>query len=105
MQTKDYLKYITDEIHTVVVATIDKKGFPFTAAIDMMDADDGGLYFLTAKGKGFYDRLKCKKVLAFTGIKGEDTTPYVIEQTHCLHCGNCLSVCPVGAVERRKFYE
>ncbi|RKW52192.1 MAG: hypothetical protein D8H95_15620, partial [Lachnospiraceae bacterium] len=19
---------------------------------------------------------------------------------HCLHCGNCLTVCPVGAVER-----
>lgn len=24
----------------------------------------------------------------------------VIDEKHCLHCGNCLSVCPVGAVER-----
>ena len=27
--------------------------------------------------------------------------PYVIEQEHCLHCGNCMTDCPVGAVERR----
>ncbi|MHB9305073.1 4Fe-4S binding protein, partial [Fusobacterium polymorphum] len=30
-----------------------------------------------------------------------DSVPYVIEQNHCLHCGNCFTVCPVGAVERR----
>ena len=39
----------------------------------MMDADETGLYFLTAKGKGFYTRLKEKGYLALTGIKGEDT--------------------------------
>ncbi|WP_369680606.1 4Fe-4S binding protein [Anaerovibrio lipolyticus] len=27
--------------------------------------------------------------------------PFVIEQEHCLHCGNCMTECPVGAVERR----
>lgn len=27
--------------------------------------------------------------------------PYQIQQEHCLHCGNCHGVCPVGAVERR----
>ncbi|WP_278244456.1 4Fe-4S binding protein [Lachnospira multipara] len=26
---------------------------------------------------------------------------YVIEQEHCLHCGNCLNTCPAGAVVRR----
>ena len=64
METRDYLSYIVNEIHTVIVATIDKDGLPVTAAIDMMDSDDNSLYFLTAKGKNF---------LAFTGIKGEDT--------------------------------
>ena len=44
-----------------------------TAAIDMMDSDEKGLYFLTAKGKGFYDRLKKREFLALTAMKGEDT--------------------------------
>lgn len=73
MDTRDYLKYIVDEIHTVIVATVDKEGLPVTSAIDIMDFDDESLYFLTAKGKGFYDRLKDKEFLAFTAIKGEDT--------------------------------
>ena len=38
-----------------------------------MDSDDNSLYFLTAKGKNFYDRLKDKNFLAFTAMKGEDT--------------------------------
>lgn len=69
----DYLKFLVDEIHTVVVATVDEQGLPVTSAIDIMDYDDNSLYFLTAKGKGFYKRLKDKKYLAFTGMKGEDT--------------------------------
>ena len=27
--------------------------------------------------------------------------PVVIEQEHCLRCGNCFEVCPARAVERR----
>ncbi len=73
METKDYLKYIVDEIHTVVVATVDDSRQPVTAAIDMMDYDENGLCFLTAKGKGFYDRLKKREYMALTGMKGEDT--------------------------------
>ena len=206
MEPRDYLSYIVNEIHTTIVATVDKDGLPVTAAIDMMDSDDNSLYFLTAKGKSFYDRLKDKNFLAFTAMKGKDTmsrvavsirgkvrelgnekipklfeknkymyeiyptaesrqaltvfqiyegsgewfdlskkpieranfafgntiqeisgyfitdkcigcnkcvevcpqnciitdsVPYVIEQNHCLHCGNYFTVCPVGAVERR----
>jgi uncharacterized pyridoxamine 5'-phosphate oxidase family protein len=48
----------------VIVATVDDDGLPVTSAIDMMDADEGGFYFLTAKGKGFYDRLKKREFLA-----------------------------------------
>ncbi|MBQ1239633.1 MAG: pyridoxamine 5'-phosphate oxidase family protein, partial [Ruminococcus sp.] len=73
MKTLDYLRYIVEEIHTVIVATIDGEGLPVTAAIDMMDYDESGLYFLTAKGKSFYARLKDKEYIALTGIKGEDT--------------------------------
>ena len=64
MNTKEYLEYVVKEIHTVIVATVDDDGLPVTPAIDMMDADEGGLYFLTAKGKGFYDRLKKREFLA-----------------------------------------
>lgn len=73
MEAADYLNYLVREIHTVIVATVDDDGTPVTAAIDMMDADEGGLYFLTAKGKGFYDRLVKRGAAALTGIKGEDT--------------------------------
>lgn len=73
METKDYLHFIVHDIHTTVVATLDEGGMPVTCAIDMMDSDDGSLYFLTAKGKNFYNRLKREGYLSLTGIKGEDT--------------------------------
>ena len=27
--------------------------------------------------------------------------PVIISQSHCLHCGNCLKICPALAIERR----
>lgn len=62
---KKYLKYIVEQIHSTVVATVDENGLPVTCVIDMMDYDEDGLYFLTAKGKRFYDRLKARG-LSFT---------------------------------------
>mgnify|MGYP000325051462 CR=1 FL=1 len=61
MQTKEYLEYIVDHIHSTVFATVDSQGRPVTCAIDIMDYDESGLYFLTAKGKNFYDRLKANE--------------------------------------------
>lgn len=69
----EYLNFIVNEIHTIIAATIDDDGLPVTCAIDIMDADENGLYFLTAKGKGFYKRLKKHEYIALTGIKGENT--------------------------------
>ena len=73
METKDYLAYVVKQIYTTIVATVDDEGLPVTAAIDMMDSDDDSLYLLTAKGKGFYDRLVKRGFLAFTAMEGEDT--------------------------------
>lgn len=73
MDSRAYLDFLVREIHTTVVATVDDDGLPATAAIDMMDADENGIYFLTAKGKSFYTRLKKRGALALTGMKGEDT--------------------------------
>ena len=57
MTAIEYLKFIADEIHSTVVATVDGDGLPVTCVIDMMHADENGLFFLTAKGKDFYRRL------------------------------------------------
>lgn len=73
MQTKEYFNFLVHTIHTTVVATVDDAGLPVTCAIDMMDCDDHSLYFLTAKGKGFYTRLKQRGYLSLTGMHGEDT--------------------------------
>ena len=73
MNNRNWLEYLVKEIHTCVVATVDDDGLPVTAAIDMMDFDENGLYFLTAKGKGFYERLKKQGYIALTGINGEST--------------------------------
>lgn len=73
MQTKDYLRYIVEEIHTTIIATVDHQGLPVTSAIDMMDYDDEHLYFLTAKGKSLYDRLIHTPYISFTALKGEET--------------------------------
>ncbi|MGM9634919.1 MAG: 4Fe-4S binding protein [Candidatus Avispirillum sp.] len=69
----DCLKYLVGKIHTVVAATVDNDGLPVTCAIDIMDCDANGLYFITAKGKEFYSRLVRKRYIALTGIKGRDT--------------------------------
>ncbi len=69
----DYLSFLVQEIHTTVVATVDDEGLPVTAAIDMMDCDENSLYFLTARGKSLYARLKKRGFLALTAIKGDAT--------------------------------
>lgn len=73
MKAIDYFAYIVEQIHSTVAATVDDSGFPVTCAIDMMDYDENGLYFLTAKGKKLYDRLKSRGYISLTGMKGEDT--------------------------------
>mgnify|MGYP005775563083 FL=1 len=69
----NYLHYLEKEIHSVIAATVDDNGLPVTCAIDIMDSDEKGLYFLTAKGKGFYHRLKKNEYVALTGIHAGDT--------------------------------
>ena len=70
---KDYLSFLVDEVHSTVFATVDKNGEPETSIIDLMLYDEDSLYFLTAKGKPFYDRLMDKNVISISGMKGKDT--------------------------------
>lgn len=201
MQAIDYLHILVDQLHTATVATIGSDGHPQTRVIDMMYYDDEGLYFLTAKGKRFYQQLMEQKFVAISATKDhvaislrgevvcigsakldiifaenvymqqiypQETraalvvfclhngqgeyfnlqnpscierdvillgqqklqqvgyfvgagctgcrlcyfvcpqkcinfvrTPVVIEQNHCLHCGQCVEVCPVQAIQKR----
>ena len=73
MDTRSYLEYLTNQIHTVIMATIDNLGNPFTCAIDIMDFDEQGLYFLTEKGKKLYERLKQNNTISITGLQGDNT--------------------------------
>lgn len=73
MNTAQIFKFLQEQIHTVVMATTDDAGKPATCAIDIMDSDDKALYFLTAKGKNFYKRLKNRSYVSLTGIKGQST--------------------------------
>lgn len=73
MSTNEILKFLEKEIHSVIMATVDDNGLPVTCAIDIMDSDEKGVYFLTAKGKGFYTRLKKNEYVALTGMTAGDT--------------------------------
>ncbi len=73
METENYLRQMAEELHTSVMATVDADGHPVTCAVDIMDWDETGLYFLTATGKSLYDRLKADGHLAVTLMKGSDT--------------------------------
>ena len=57
MTTQEILSILQKQIHSTVFATLDRHGLPQTCVIDLMLADEGGLYFLTALGKAFYERL------------------------------------------------
>ena len=54
-------------------------------------------YFITDKCRG------CRMCYSKCPQKCIDMSsiPFVIKQENCLHCGNCMSVCPFGAVEKR----
>ena len=73
MTTQDILHILQADIHSVVFATLDEQGLPQTCVIDLMLSDEGGLYFLTARGKSFYERLTARPFAALTGMKGQDT--------------------------------
>lgn len=66
-----YLRMLVEEIHTSIVATIDKDGHPQTRAIDIMLWDEDGVYFLTARGKEFYQQLMDQGYIALSATKGK----------------------------------
>lgn len=78
MEVKEYLAFLTHEIHSTVFATVDENGLPHTCVIDVMLCDDNSIYFLTSKGKPFYDRLNNQHFVSISGMKGNDTLSTVV---------------------------
>ena len=64
-----YLKILVEDIHSTTVATIGADGHPQTRVIDMMLYDEKGVYFLTAKGKVFYEQLMDQQYIAISATK------------------------------------
>lgn len=73
MTAKDYLYILRNKIHSTVFATVDEKGRPHTRVIDIMLADENSIYFLTAKGKQFYEELTAQKFAAISGMTGGES--------------------------------
>ena len=48
MDYRHYFEFLVNEIHTVILASLDPFGGPVTCALDLMHQDQEGLYFLTA---------------------------------------------------------
>ena len=90
MEKTEIFRFLQEQIHPVIIATNDEDGQPVTCAIDLMDYDENGLYFLTAKGKQFYRRLKANGYLSLTGLKGESTMS-------CLAVSICGKVKEIGS--------
>lgn len=71
MQRNEYLKLLVEDIHSTTIATIGTDGHPQTRVIDMMLWDEEGVYFLTAKGKAFYEQLMDQKFIALSATKNK----------------------------------
>jgi len=68
----EYLKELVENMHTVVLATVNVENHPHTQAIEIMLYQDDKLYFLTATTKPMYEELIINPFISFTGIKGDD---------------------------------
>lgn len=62
---------LVEDFHSTTIATIGADGHPQTRVIDMMLWDEAGAYFLTAKGKAFYEQLMEQKYVAVSAVKGK----------------------------------
>ena len=69
----------------------------FVLGAGQQETEEPGRYFITDRCHGC--RIcysKCPQKCIDMSAK-----PFVIQQEHCLHCGNCMEACPFDAVEKR----
>lgn len=82
---------ILRKIKDAAFATVDEKGRPKVRMIDVMLAEEGKLFFCTARGKDFYRQVMNRKEVAVTGmnqdfqmIRLEGKAERVDEQKACI---------------------
>lgn len=54
METKDYLKILKEEIHSTVIATVDREGLPVARVIDIMLVDDNSTIYFNPIVYGYF---------------------------------------------------
>lgn len=72
MDKKEVLRLFYEEIHSVCIGTIDADGHPLTAVLDLMRADETGIYVMTHKYKKVYHCLDTQPFISISGMTGED---------------------------------
>ena len=72
MEYQEILRVLQQDIHMAVVATSNDDGIPATSVVDILHADDNGLYFLTTRGNNLHERLLRHSFIALAGIRGGD---------------------------------
>ncbi len=75
MTDLEILKFLQQEIHSVVIAAADENGVPCTTIADVMLAEESGLYVLISQGNRIYKRLKENPRISITGILGKSPMP------------------------------
>ena len=69
----DFLEFVTDFIHNVVVSSVDEDGHPYAQVCDALYHDDDKLYIMTKKDNDLYNCIKRAPELVITASKGNGT--------------------------------
>ena len=73
MTEQELFTLLQQEMHSVTVSIAGQEGIPRSTIMDVMLAEEGGLYVLAAKGSDIYDRLKQSPAAAISGILGKSS--------------------------------
>ena len=72
MNRNEILNYLYNDIHSVCMSTIDEEGKPFSAFMDIMRADESGIYVSTSRWKKLYRCLDTCPYVSLCGMSGDD---------------------------------
>ena len=68
--TEKYIEKILTETPNVTISTVDENNRPYSRIVQLLMREGDKLYFLTEKGKRFYEQLIRNPYVSITGFKG-----------------------------------